>query len=147
MEPIGRDQSSSQGGRPPLGYDPIAAHHIEARCFIRALKNPLRRGAFVTRMLPGPMPLRIRSPESSMDWSSKKTDARRDGPQYGICQPRSLADRTPITGLWVDAGKVQVGDDPVRTIIGVNIVHGHFDTRPLPAAGGLQRQIALVNNL
>ena len=104
--------------------------------------------AFVTRMLPVPMRLRIRSPESGMDWRSKnRTQGEAERPQHGICQPRSLADRTPISGLWVDAGKVQVGDDPVRIIIGVNIVHGHFDTRSLPAAGGLLRQIALVNNL
>src|ERR1700680_465066 len=61
-------------------------------------------------------------------------------------KPRSLADRTPICGLW-DGCEVEVGDDPVRTIIGVNIVHGHFDTRSLPAAGCLLRQITLVNNL
>jgi hypothetical protein len=136
-EPIGRDQSSSQWGRRALGYDPIASRRG------LVLRPRLEKSAAARRVRHAPA-----HPLSRIEHGLElKRNRTRVGPQSGICQPRSLADRTPISDLWVDAGKVQVGDDPFRTIIGVNIVHGHFDTRSLPAAGGLLRQIALVNNL
>lgn len=63
------------------------------------------------------------------------------------CRSMSLADRTYISALLVDVGKVQVRDDPIWIVIGINVLHGHFDARFLPLACILLRHIALVNDL